>query len=101
MGDGYYVGKQSCCTGVPPDSLMNRMPALDTVAGVAFFSELISNTIRMASLRGTRSFDTSVSTYVRTSAHRVVKYIRGQHACLAACSFAVRPAWREAGFPTL
>lgn len=45
-----------------PDSLINKIPALDTVAGVAFFKELISNTIRIASLSGTRSLDTSVST---------------------------------------
>ena len=41
---------------------MKRIPALDTVAGVAFLSELISNTIRIASLSGTRSLETSVKT---------------------------------------
>lgn len=45
-----------------PVSLMKRMPALETVAGVAFFKELISKTIRMASLSGTRSFETRVKT---------------------------------------
>lgn len=48
-----------CCV---PASLMKRMPALETVAGVAFFNELISKTIRIASLNGTRSLETSVST---------------------------------------
>lgn len=46
-----------------PASLMNRIPALDTVAGVAFFNEFISKTIRIASLRGTRSLETSVKTW--------------------------------------
>lgn len=41
---------------------MKRIPALDTVAGVAFFNELISKTIRMASLSGTRSLETRVKT---------------------------------------
>jgi len=43
-------------------SLMKRMPARDTVAGVAFESELISKTMRIASDSGTRSLETSVST---------------------------------------
>ena len=43
-------------------SLMYRMPARDTVAGVALASELISKIIRIASERGMRSLDTSVST---------------------------------------
>ena len=37
-------------------------PALDTVAGVAFLRELISNTILMAGERGTRSLETRVKT---------------------------------------
>lgn len=41
---------------------MKRMPALDTVAGVAFFNEFISKTMRMASLSGTRSLETKVKT---------------------------------------
>lgn len=41
---------------------MKRIPALETVAGVAFFNELISKTIRMASLSGTRSLETRVNT---------------------------------------
>lgn len=46
---------------------MKRMPALETVAGVAFFNEFISKTIRIASLSGTRSFETKVRTcYIRT-----------------------------------
>mmetsp|Transcript_7066 Transcript_7066/g.9736 ORF Transcript_7066/g.9736 Transcript_7066/m.9736 type:complete len:205 (-) Transcript_7066:3327-3941(-) len=44
------------------DSLMYRIPARDTVAGVAFFNELISNTILIASDKGMRSFDTRVRT---------------------------------------
>lgn len=56
--------KQSTPTrGLPsPVSLMKRIPALDTVAGVAFFNELISKTMRIASLSGTRSLETSVKT---------------------------------------
>jgi hypothetical protein len=41
---------------------MKRIPARETVAGVAFLSELISKTMRIAGDRGTRSFDTRVST---------------------------------------
>mmetsp|Transcript_18169 Transcript_18169/g.40278 ORF Transcript_18169/g.40278 Transcript_18169/m.40278 type:complete len:210 (-) Transcript_18169:916-1545(-) len=44
------------------DSFMYRMPALLTVAGVAFLREFISKTMRMASDRGMRSLDTRVST---------------------------------------
>ena len=42
-------------------SLMKRMPARETVAGVAFLREWISKTMRMDSLSGMRSLDTSVS----------------------------------------
>lgn len=46
---------------------MKRMPALETVAGVAFFNEFISKTIRIASLSGTRSLETKVRTcYIET-----------------------------------
>ena len=51
-------------SGLQPTStsLMKRIPARETVAGVAFLSELISNTILMAGDNGTRSLDTRVST---------------------------------------
>ena len=42
-------------------SLMKRMPARDTVAGVALEREFTSNTMRMAGESGMRSLDTSVS----------------------------------------
>lgn len=43
-------------------SLTKSMPARLTVAGVAFLRECISKIMRMAEVRGIRSFDTSVST---------------------------------------
>lgn len=52
----------STASSSSPVSLMKRIPARETVAGVAFFSELISKTIRIASLSGTRSLETRVRT---------------------------------------
>lgn len=43
-------------------SFTKRMPARLTVAGVAFLREWISKIIRIAAVRGIRSFDTSVNT---------------------------------------
>mmetsp|Transcript_47926 Transcript_47926/g.133626 ORF Transcript_47926/g.133626 Transcript_47926/m.133626 type:complete len:227 (+) Transcript_47926:2881-3561(+) len=43
-------------------SLIKRMPARDTVAGVAFLSEWISKIMRIDGVSGMRSFETRVST---------------------------------------
>jgi len=44
------------------DSLINNTPALDTVAGVAFFKLEISKISYMEAVNGILSFDTKVST---------------------------------------